>query len=578
MERIQASSEESKPHNEIKSEQKISNKSETKYSQLQLGNTNDFDFFPGASVYLMGATSEGSYISKQGKIINTNRNFSSRYGSLFQTSFDRVTNLSGSPVWNEKNMVIGMHLIASETTSYELRIDYVSNILNQLKHSHGDSLTSVNNFSDLSHNIQRGDIGISIDLTILGTAKSNYKLNSKIADEISAVLSKTGGPPEIMIISTVFPNSPADGILRSGDIIYKINDKIIGNNFLLIDEILNKFVYKEVNITVSRNAQILDLKIKKVDNTQDYKIKKYVSFAGGYLHEITNLVRYFLFIDIKGVYLSYTINGSPFSAVSSHNQENKNNFILTAINSSPIKNLQDFINFFKNNCDLESVYVEGIDMNSFPSKLTTSTLDMDFSNSLLQVSTYNEDKYKWNIESLDLKKYCSSRKDNNENHTPTINGNFTLNSTTSSSRKNKINKRTLSDSNEYLNEFYQANIKSEKDFVQKSTKDLIKIEIKSIDKNKSEIEQFNFLETRNEIKSQNRGTNNALKNNSKNKLKNLTNLKHNSEKHSVSKTINVSIHGLPIGLNKNSEPPKEKYKDNKKNIFDHLIGLHKFRI
>jgi hypothetical protein len=500
---------------------------QNKYSQLQLGTSNDFDFFPGASVNLMGATSEGSYITKKGKIINTNRNFSTRYGSLFQTSFDRVTNLSGSPVWNEKNLVIGMHLIASETTSYELRIDYVTNILNQMKHSHRDSLNSHNSISDLSHNIQRGDIGISIDLIILGTAKSNYKLNSKIADEISANLSKTGGPPEIMIISSVFPNSPSQGILKSGDIIYKINDKIIGNNFLLIDEILNKHVHREVNIQVSRNGEILNLKIKKVDNTQDYKINKYVSFAGGFLHDITNLVRYFLFIDIQGVYLTYTNNGSPFSAVSSHNQDNKNNFILTAINSMPIKNLDDFINFFKKNCDLESVYVEGIDMNSFPSKLTTSTLDMDFSNSLLQVSTYNEDKYKWNVESLDLKKYCTSRKVDNEKNVQSHNENFMNNSTNSTStvsRKSKINKRTLPQLNEFLNDFSEANIKSEKDFVQKLSKDIIKIEVRPINVEKSEIENFNFLEKKNAIKTEGKtksSTINHLKNT--NKIRNLIN-------------------------------------------------------
>ena len=33
---------------------------------------------------LIGMSMEGTYINKKGKIINSNRNFSTRYGALFQ--------------------------------------------------------------------------------------------------------------------------------------------------------------------------------------------------------------------------------------------------------------------------------------------------------------------------------------------------------------------------------------------------------------------------------------------------------------------------------------------------------------
>ena len=42
-----------------------------------------------------------------------------------------------------------------------------------------------------------------------------------------------------MVCSSVSPRSTALGKLKSGDILYKINDQIIGNNFLLVDKILN---------------------------------------------------------------------------------------------------------------------------------------------------------------------------------------------------------------------------------------------------------------------------------------------------------------------------------------------------
>merc|ERR1712032_1455711 len=90
------------------------------------------------------------------------------------------------------------------------------------------------------------------------------------------------------------------------------------------------------------------------------------------------------------------------------NQQNKSNFIMTAINSIPIKSINDFVEFFKKNCELESIYLEGIDFNIFSGKLNSEAVDLDFNNSLLQKFIYMKSSDKWEIESLDLKQYCKS--------------------------------------------------------------------------------------------------------------------------------------------------------------------------
>jgi hypothetical protein len=375
-------------------------KERERYNQLKLGKS-DEDlkyFYPGASVTILGVTNEGSYIKKNGKIINTIRNFSTRYGSLFQSSFDRVTNLSGSPVFNEKGEVVGMHVLATATTSYELKIDYINNIIKQLEDRHPKK-------------IKRGDIGISIELIIMGIAKINYKLNSLVSEELEKVLIKSGGPPEIMLISGILPSSPAHGILKAGDIIYKIGNHLIGNNLLLLEKLMNDNVGKELSITVSRNSALYNLQIKNVDNAVDYKIKEYLSFSGATFHDVTNIVKYSLYTELEGVYLTYATIGSPFSKVSMSGQNSKNNYILTAINSEKIRNINEFISFFKNNCDLESLYVEGIDYNSYTSKLSADAIDLDFSNSLLQIYKFNDNSHKWDVESFDLKKFCITKSD-----------------------------------------------------------------------------------------------------------------------------------------------------------------------
>ena len=64
----------------------IKNKENFKsYNELSLGNTNDKQaFFPSANVLLICIAEDENYVVKRGKIVNTNRNFSKKYGSLFQ--------------------------------------------------------------------------------------------------------------------------------------------------------------------------------------------------------------------------------------------------------------------------------------------------------------------------------------------------------------------------------------------------------------------------------------------------------------------------------------------------------------
>ena len=125
-----------------------------------------------------------------------------------------------------------------------------------------------------------------------------------------------------MLVSTVYPSSNANNILKPGDIIFKVNDYIVANDFLKFEEQINESLInnKDLKITVSRNSEIKTLTIPKVDNTQDFLIDKYVSFGGAYFHDISKLVKQHLYSDLNGIYLTYNNVGSPFSKVAVSNQ------------------------------------------------------------------------------------------------------------------------------------------------------------------------------------------------------------------------------------------------------------------
>lgn len=114
-----------------------------------------------------------------------------------------------------------MHVIGDDKISYELKIDYVFPVLDALNRE---------------TEIVIGDIGIDIELLSLPIAEKNYKLNDLNVD---SQLLKSGGDADVMMVSNVIESSPAFGKLLSGDIILKITNITIGNDFLLLDKILN---------------------------------------------------------------------------------------------------------------------------------------------------------------------------------------------------------------------------------------------------------------------------------------------------------------------------------------------------
>ena len=59
-------------------------KEKNKYKSLKIGDCRDGFFKSNLEVEIVGMGVEGTFISKKGKIINSSRNFSSRYGALFQ--------------------------------------------------------------------------------------------------------------------------------------------------------------------------------------------------------------------------------------------------------------------------------------------------------------------------------------------------------------------------------------------------------------------------------------------------------------------------------------------------------------
>ena len=127
-----------------------------------------------------------------------------------------------------------------------------------------------------------------------------------------------------------------------------------------------------VEIEVSRNGEKFNSTVY-VEDIDKYRIKQYLSFNGAYFHNMNIYSKWYLNTNTNGLYLSFLSPGSPFFSVTSINNNNKSNFLLTRINSKEINSIENMMEFLKINCDNKSIYVEGIDFNLFSGKKTSSS-------------------------------------------------------------------------------------------------------------------------------------------------------------------------------------------------------------
>jgi S1-C subfamily serine protease len=121
-----------------------------------------------------------------------------------QTSFDRTGGSSGSPVYNRRNKVIGIHYKGTNTSSFELPIDYIKEKLP---------------FIQKKKQVKSGFIGAQLDFMKLAQAMNHLNFPKRVAKRIRKLKKDF---KYIIYVSKRIRGFPANQVLEPRDIIYSI--------------------------------------------------------------------------------------------------------------------------------------------------------------------------------------------------------------------------------------------------------------------------------------------------------------------------------------------------------------------
>lgn len=142
----------------------------------------------------------------------------------------------------------------------------------------------------------------------------------------------------MLVAEIVLPEGPADGKLREGDVLLKVNGELL-TQFVRLDDILDSNVGKKVKLLVQRGGQDVEVECE-VGDLHAITPDRFVTVAGGTFHDLSYQQARLYAIAVKGVYVC--------EAAGSFKLENTlSGWIIDSVDKRPTRNLQEFIDVMK---------------------------------------------------------------------------------------------------------------------------------------------------------------------------------------------------------------------------------------
>ena len=294
------------------------------FKEVKLGSS--FNLNAQQTVFLIGNNEREEYSVKIGMVVSSKVNKGDRHSLTIHTSFDRTGGSSGSPVFNEQEEVVAIHFKGTNTSSFELPIEYILDALDAIRKGEIP---------------QRGDIGLKLDYVNIDDAIKHVGISDHYRELYKQ---RFAGATKFIRVQTVIPRSPAENLIKSGDILWSVGDHLIGDNLYLFDKLLDKGVDQKIKLTVLKREgeKVFEL---LVNDMEKEKTKRFALFAGGTFQDITTEFRREMNYGGDGVIMNNVRLGSSFTALGLYDDDKPTlrRVIIKEFNGTEIHSLDDFI-------------------------------------------------------------------------------------------------------------------------------------------------------------------------------------------------------------------------------------------
>lgn len=327
-------------------------------------------------VLLIGNNEGNEYSVKFGKLANLHLSKGDRHSATLQTTFDRTKGTSGSPVFDPQGRVVALHFAGTDTTSFELRAEYLRDALAQLQQDRTP---------------RRGDAGLDLRLLLLSDAARHFHLPAELRQRIAAL---RPGLKHVIAIDARVPTLAAAEALLPGDILLQVDGQWVGDDLYLLDRLIDQKAGGEVTLEVARAGVRRSVRLK-VQPAEDLKIRRFIRFAGGVLHDLTPELRLEYNFEARGVFLAQIDRGSTMDAAVSEVRPNQTAAVIEAVNSTPTTDLASFIAAVRPLRDGDALYILLRDRGRQRSELRAFPLRLGLRFSPLQVSRWDDKTRDW---------------------------------------------------------------------------------------------------------------------------------------------------------------------------------------
>jgi S1-C subfamily serine protease len=173
----------------------------------------------------------------------------------------------------------------------------------------------------------------------------------------------------MLVAKVVLPQGPASNTIESGDIMIKINHKLV-TKFVDLDSVLDDHVGKTVTMTIQRATWIIDVELD-VGNLYHITPARFVSVAGASFNDLSYQVarRYSMSLKNAGVYVCK-------AAGSFWGPNIITGWLILKVNHEPTPTLDKFIEVIKGIPDSMRIPVQCKNLDD-PHNLSTTYIDMD---------------------------------------------------------------------------------------------------------------------------------------------------------------------------------------------------------